>query len=147
MTGGTFSTTIRAPIERVWAVVGDIDSHASWSPKRYQMAWTSAEHNQVGATFHSIGIGLSRSENDVEITERIDPTRLAFRSQDMQGVFTNAWDLRSVDADTTEVSYTVTFPSIRGIAGIVAPILFSTAGKSDITKRLAMLKQKVETGA
>jgi hypothetical protein len=36
---------------------------------------------------------------------------------------------------------------MRGIAGIVAPFLFSTAGKSDITKRLAMLKQKVETGA
>jgi uncharacterized protein YndB with AHSA1/START domain len=149
MTQGTFSTMILAPIERVWAVVGDIDTHASWSPKHYEMAWVSAEHNQVGATFHSIGsvIVSGPCANDVEITERVEPTRLAFRSNDPQGVFMNAWDLRSADAGTTEVSYTVTFPKMHGMAAIMAPILFRTVGRSDVTKRLAMLKQKVETGA
>jgi uncharacterized protein YndB with AHSA1/START domain len=146
---GTFSTTIPAPIERVWAVVGDIDTHASWSPRPYEMTWTSAEHNQVGSTFRSIGsvIVSGPCANDVEITERVEPTRLAFRSNDPQGVFRNAWDLRPADAGTTEVSYTVTFPKMHGVTAIIAPILFRTAGKFDITKRLAMLQQKVETGA
>src|SRR5439155_26408348 len=55
MPGGTFTTTIQAPPEKVWAVVADIGTHASWSPKAYSMEWTSGEPNQVGSTFHSVG--------------------------------------------------------------------------------------------
>ena len=97
MTGGTFSTTIDAPIGRVWAVVGDFGTHASWSPKPYEFSWTGGEPNQVGATYHSKGSvpGNSHNENDGEITERTEPTHLAFKANDPQGVFLNAWDLRS----------------------------------------------------
>jgi uncharacterized protein YndB with AHSA1/START domain len=146
MTGGTVRTTIHAPIERVWAVVGDLNTHASWSPKHYEMSWTSGEPNQVGSTFHSVGSvpGKAHNENDVEITERVEPTRLAFRSNDPQGVFLNEWDLRSLGPNETEASYTITFPKMHGIAAVLAPLVFPLSGKADIRKRLEMLKQRVE---
>ena len=87
MTGGTFTTTIQAPPEKVWAVVADLGTHASWSPKAYTMEWTGGEPNQVGSTFHSAGWipGNKHNENDVEITERVEPTRFAFNAKDPQG--------------------------------------------------------------
>jgi uncharacterized protein YndB with AHSA1/START domain len=149
MTGGTMSATIHAPIERVWAVVGDLNTHASWSPEHYEMAWTSGEPNEIGSRFHSIGSipGTAHNENDVEITERVAPTKLAFRANDPQGVFLNEWNLRAIGDDETEVSYTVTFPKMHGIAAVLAPIVFPLAGKSDVRKRLEMLRRKVEATA
>jgi hypothetical protein len=32
MTGGTFTTTIQMAPEKVWAVVADFGTHASWCP-------------------------------------------------------------------------------------------------------------------
>ena len=148
MTGGTLSTTIDAPIERVWAVVGDLNTHGSWSPKPYELSWTSGEQNRVGSKFHSVGSipGKSHNENDVEITERVEPTKLAFRANDPQGVFLNEWNLRSLGDNATEASYTVTFPKMHGVAAILAPVVYPLTGKPGIRKRLAMLKEKVETG-
>jgi len=144
--GGTFTTTIQAPVEQVWAVVSDIGTHASWSPKPYEFDWTRGEPNQVGSTFHSVGSipGAKHNENEVEITERVEPARFAFRSNDPQGVFLNAYDLRAVGDGATEVSYTITFPKMHGMATVAAPILFPLSGKPDIRKRLAMLKDRVE---
>jgi uncharacterized protein YndB with AHSA1/START domain len=147
MTGGTFTTTIQAPPEKVWAVVADIGTHASWSPKTYTMEWTSGEPNQAGSTFHSVGSipGNKHNENEVEITERVEPSRFAFNAKDPQGVFINEWDLRPAGNGGTEVAFTLTFPKMRGVAAVAAPILFPLTGKSDIRARLAKLKQHVES--
>ena len=69
------------------------------------------------------------------------------RANDPQGVFLNEYDLRDLGDDTTEVSYTVTFPKLHGMAAVLAPIAFPLVGKPDTRKRLEMLKQKVETGS
>ena len=147
MVGGTFTTTIQAPPEKVWAVVADLGTHASWSPKAYTMEWTGGEPNQVGSTFHSVGWvpGNKHNENDVEITERAEPTRFAFRADDPQGVFLNEWDLRPVGEGATEVSVTLTFPKLHGVPAVMAPILFPLLGKPDLRKRMALLKQAVES--
>ena len=144
--GGTFSTTIQASPEQVWAVVADIGTHASWSPKPYEFDWTRGEPNQVGSTFHSVGSipGAKHNENEVEITERVEPTTFAFRSNDPQGVFLNRYDLKPVGEAATEVSYTITFPKLHGMASVAGPILFPLSGKPDIRKRLEMLKERVE---
>ena len=147
MTGGRFTTTIQASPEDVWAVVADIGTHGSWSPKPYEMRWTSGEHDQIGSTFHSVGSvpGNKHNENEVEITERVEPTRLAYRATDPQGVFVNEWDLAPAGDGATAVAFTLTFPKMHGVAAVAAPILFPLVGKADIRKRLAMLKQKVES--
>ena len=55
MTGGTFTIRIQAPVPTVWALVSDLGTHASWSPKPYTMEWLSGEPNQVGSRFRSVG--------------------------------------------------------------------------------------------
>ena len=148
MAGGTFTTTIQAPPERVWAVVSDIDTHGSWSPKKYAFEWKAGQPNQVGSTFHSVGWGLAeQTENTSEITERVEPTRFAFRSTDPQGVFLNEYDLRPVGDGATEVAFTVTFPKLHGLDALMTPIVFPLLGKPNILKRLAMLKDTVEAGS
>jgi uncharacterized protein YndB with AHSA1/START domain len=149
MTGGTFATRIQAPPEKVWAVVANIGTHASWSPKPYTMEWTGGESNQVGSTFHSSGWipGNKHNENDVEITERVEPTRFAFNAKDPVGVFVNTWDLRPAANGGTEVAFTLTFPDMHGVAAVAAPILFPLTGKRDIRERMSKLKQTVESRA
>ncbi len=147
MLGGTFSTTIQAPPEKVWAIVADIETHASWSPKEYSMRWVDGEPNAVGSTFHSVGSipGNKHNENEVEITERVEPSRFAFRATDPQGVFINEWNLRPVGEGATEVSLTLTFPKLHGVAAVMGPIVFPLVGKPDLRKRMALLKQAVES--
>ena len=149
MTGGTFTTTINAKPEVVWAFVADLGTHASWSPKAYMVEWTKGEPNQVGSTYHSVGWvpGDKNHANDGEITERAEPTRFALRANDKEGVFTDEFDLKSVGDGATEVSFTLTFPKMKGMAALLAPGAFSLVGKSDIRKRLELLKAKAEAGA
>ena len=149
MTGGKFTTTIQAPPEKVWAAVADFGTHASWSPKDYSVEWTEGEPNQVGSKFHSVGWvpGNSHNENDGEVTERVEPTRFAFRAKDREGWFTDEFELRPVGDGATEVAFTLTFPKMHGVAAVFAPILFPLVGKSDIRKRLEMLKHQVESNA
>ena len=145
MAGGAFTTTIQASPERVWAVVSDIGTHGSWSPKKYTVEWLTGRPNRVGSTFHSVGWGLGeQAENTSEITERVEPTRFAFRSTDPQGVFLNEYDLRPVGDGATEVAFTVTFPKLHGLDALMTPIVFPLMGKPNILKRLAMLKHTVE---
>jgi uncharacterized protein YndB with AHSA1/START domain len=148
MPGGTFTTTIQAPPENVWALVADFGTHASWSPKDYSVEWTTGEPNQVGSTYHSVGWipGNKHNQNDGEVTERIEPTRFAFDAKDAVGTFTNVWELRPV-GDGTEVAFTLTFPKLHGMPAVAAPVLFPLTGKPDIRKRLAMLKLAVESHA
>jgi uncharacterized protein YndB with AHSA1/START domain len=147
MLGGTFTATIQAPPEEVWAVVADLGTHASWSPKDYAIEWTKGEPNQVGSTFHSVGWipGKKDNPNDGEITERAEPTRFAFRSNDPQGTFINEWALKPVGDDVTEVTFTLIFPKLHGMAAVMAPIVYPLSGKPDIEKRMAMLKRRVES--
>lgn len=147
MLGGTFTAAIQATPEQVWAVVADLGTHASWSPKTYSMEWTSGEPNQVGSTYHSVGWvpGNKHNQNDGTITERREPTRFAFDAKDPVGTFTNEWVLTPVGSERTEVAFTLTFPKLHGAPAVMAPILFALTGKRDIRERMTLLKQRVES--
>ncbi len=148
MTGGTFTTRIQAPLPTVWRLVSDLDTHASWSPKSYTVEWISGEPNQVGSKFRSIGWipGDKQHVNEGEITERVEPKRFALKSDDSGGWFINEFDLTPVGDGATEVSFTITFPKLKGMAAVAAPVLFPLSGKPDIRKRLDLLKERAEKG-
>lgn len=148
MTGGTFTTRIQAPPKTVWALVADLGTHPSWSPKPYTIEWISGEPNRVGSKFRSVGWipGDKRHMNEGEITERVEPTRFALRSQD-GGWFINAFDLTPVGDGATEVAFTITFPTMKGMKALAAPVAFPLVGKPDIRKRLDLLKEKAERGS
>ena len=145
MTAGTFTTRIQAPPATVWALVADLDTHASWSPHTYTIEWISGEPNQVGSKFRSVGWvpGDKQHTNEGEITERVEPTRFALKSQD-DGWFINEFDLKTVGDGATEVSFTLTFPKMKGVKALAVSVLFPLSGKPDIRKRLDLLKERAE---
>ena len=147
MTGGTFSTTIDAPIDDVWKVVSDFDHHASWSPKPFEIEWLSGAPGEVGSRYRSFGHapGAKRNENNGEVTERAAPTVLAFRSQGKEGWFSNRFALHRVDDATTRVDFTVEYPKMTGFYAVVVPVLSPILVYPDMRKRMAMLKEKVES--
>jgi uncharacterized protein YndB with AHSA1/START domain len=148
MTGGTFTTRIQAPLPTVWRLVSDLDTHSSWSPRTYTVEWISGEPNQVGSKFRSVGWipGDKQHVNKGEITERVEPKRFALKSDDSGGWFINEFDLTPVGDGATQVSFTITFPKLKGMAAVAAPILFPLSGKADIRKRLDLLKERAEKG-
>jgi len=148
MTGGTFTTRIQAPPATVWGLVADLDTHPSWSPKPYTIEWISGDPNQIGSRYRSVGWipGDKNHMNEGEITERVEPTRFALKANDSGGWFIDEFDLKAVGDGATEVSFTLTFPKMKGMNAILAPIAFPLVGKSDIRKRLDLLKEKAEEG-
>jgi uncharacterized protein YndB with AHSA1/START domain len=144
-TQGAFPITIEATPEAVWAWVGDLSRHPDWSPHEYSVACVSGEANQVGSRYRSVGWipGDKNHSNDVEITEVVPHSRLVLRADDTQGAFMNTYTLTPVGA-STEVTYTLVFPTMTGLNAIMVPILFPLVGKADIRKRMSLLKAKVE---
>ena len=136
MTGGTFTTRIEAPQSTVWELVADLGTHPSWSPHAYTVEWISGEPNQVGSKFRSVGWipGDKHHENEGEITERVEPSRFALRSDD-DGWFVNEFDLKAAGDGATDVTFTLTFPKMKGMKAVAAPIVFPLSGKPDIRKR------------
>ena len=148
MTEGVFTVSIAAPPEKVWPWISDLSTHPQWSPKPYSVAWISGEPNQVGSRYRSVGaIPMDKDhQNEGEITERVEPTRFALKANDSGGWFIDEFDLKAVGDGATEVSFTLTFPKMKGMNAILAPIAFPLVGRSDINKRLNMLKEKAEKG-
>lgn len=144
-TQGVFTTVINASPERVWPWVGQLEKHAEWSPKPYQLEQVSGEANAVGSHYRSVGWvpGDKHHKNDVEITEVVPGQHLALRADEEMGSFLNSYDLRP-SGTGTEVTYRLVFPPLKGMAAVMVPVLFPLVGKADIRKRMGLLKAKVE---
>lgn len=146
-TQGSATTTIAAPPAQVWPWIVQVERHGEWSPKAHQVSRTSGDGDAVGSRYHSTGAvpGDKHHENDVEITELVPEQRLVLRASDPMGTFTNRYDLKPVEGGT-EVTHHIEFPPLKGIAAMMVPILFPLVGKTDMRKRLGLLKAKVEAG-
>ena len=147
MVSGTFTKTIDAPPAAVWPWIGELEKHADWSPKTFKAELVSGEPGAVGSRYRSVGWvpGDKNHSNDVTIVEMVPEKRLELRSDDPQGSFKNAYTLRPVGAGT-EVTYEIVFPEMKGMLKLMLPVLFPLIAKTDIRKRLDLLKQKVESG-
>jgi uncharacterized protein YndB with AHSA1/START domain len=142
------SISIAAPPEAVWPWIGQIERHADWSPKQYRVELVSGEPDSVGSRYRSVGWvpGEREHKMDVVLTEVVPGERFVLHATDQQGTFTNSFDLRRTD-EGTEVTYHIVFPPMRGAAALLVPLLFPLVGKSDIRKRMKLLKAKVESVA
>jgi uncharacterized protein YndB with AHSA1/START domain len=145
---GTARATIQAPPEVVWPWIAHLDKHAEYSPKPYRVELVSGEPGAVGSRYTSVGAipGDKNHENTVEVTESVPHSRFALRAEDSLGAFTSTYDLRPVDGGT-EVTFTLVFPKMSGLPGVMAPVLFPIIGQRDINKRMAMLKTRVESAS
>ena len=142
------SIEIDAPIDAVWPWIGQIERHATWSPKPYTVELISGDPDTVGSTYRSVGWVPGEKEHPMEVvlTEVVPGQRFALRADDEQGTFMNSYDLKRTDRGT-EVTYNLVFPPMKGIAAILVPVLFPLVGKADIRKRMKLLKAKVESAS
>jgi len=140
------SAVIKAAPEVVWPWVADLNRHGEWSPKPYRVEKVTGEWNRVGSTYRSVGFVPPKDPehgNLVTITDVQPVTRFALDATDENGVFHNVYTLRPTDSGT-EVTFDITFPDMKGMAGVMLPILFPLVGKPTLKKRMDMLKAKVE---
>ena len=142
---GEFPVTIAAPPSMVWPWIAELEKHAEWSTKTYRIEWISGEPNAVGSRYRSVGWipGDKNHVNEGTITESVTNERFALEADDKEGTFHNTYVLRDVDG-STEVTFRLVFPEMKGILAVMAPIAFATLGKPDTRKRMQLLKQKVE---
>jgi uncharacterized protein YndB with AHSA1/START domain len=147
-TQGTFTVTIDAPPEKVWPWVADLTRHGEYSPKPYQVELVSGETGKVGTRYRSVGAipNDKHHHNEVEVVESVPNQRFVLRADDDLGPFTNTYVLQPAGGGT-ELSYTMVFPPLKGLAALAVPIVFPLVGKPDIRKRLQLLKAKVESSA
>jgi len=76
----------------------------------------------------------------------VEPSRFALKADD-DGYFINEFDLKPGDDGTTEVSFTLTFPEMKGFKAVAVSVAFPLFGKPDIRKRMDLLKQRAEGAA
>jgi uncharacterized protein YndB with AHSA1/START domain len=143
---GSFPVKINASLDAVWPWVAQLDKHSEWSPKPFSLELVSGDANTVGSKYRSVGSvpGDSNHANEVQITEVVPNQRFALDASDENGVYHNTYDFRAVDGGT-EVTYSLVFPEMKGATKYLLPILFPIVGKSDIKKRLNLLKAKAES--
>jgi uncharacterized protein YndB with AHSA1/START domain len=147
-TQGTYTVTIDAPPEKVWPFIADVSRHSEWSPKPFSAELVSGETGKVGSRYRSKGWvpGEKEHANEVEIVESVPFERLALRSEDGLGEFSNSYTLRASGAGT-EVSHTLVFPPLKGVTALMVPLAFPLVGKPDGRKRMKLLKAKVESAS
>jgi uncharacterized protein YndB with AHSA1/START domain len=149
MTGGTFTVRVSAPPDTVWPWIADLEKHAEWSPHAYHVEWISGEPNAVGSRYRSVGWvpGDKNHTNEGEIVEVERPRRFGLQADDKEGRFQNMYVLTEAADGGTDVAFTLTFPAMKGLMALAAPLVFRVAGKPDIDKRMQMLKERVEAAA
>jgi uncharacterized protein YndB with AHSA1/START domain len=140
-----FSVTIAATPEQVWPWISQLEKHAQWSPKPYSVEWISGEPNAVGSRYRSVGAipGDKNHTNEGEITESVPQQRFALQAKDEQGSYANTYVLKASGGDT-QVTFSLVFSEMKGMAAIMVPVVFPLVGKSDIRKRMSKLKGTVE---
>ena len=145
-TQGTESITIQAAPDVVWPWIADLGRHAAWSPKPYKVDLVSGEPGTAGARYRSVGVipGDKDHANDVEITEVVPGQRFVLVGSDANGPHQNIYTLRP-SGTGTEVTHQLIFPEMKGVAKVLLPVLFPLVGKSDMRKRLGLLKTAIES--
>ena len=144
-TQGEFPVTIKAAPSVVWPWISQLEKHAEWCNHDYNVEWVSGEPNAVGSRYRSVGWvpGDKKHVNEGTITESVPNERFALDADDREGTFHNTYVLRDLGG-STEVTFHIVFPEMKGAAAILAPPLFAMIGKSDTRKRMQLLKEKVE---
>ena len=123
----TAARTINAPKAAVWEVLADFGNVANWTSQVQTSYTTSDESTGLGATRHCDLAPLGQLEES--IVDFIPEQRLGISIDSAKRLpiksAISAFELREIDAETTEVTMT-TDPKLKG--GPIAPLLRKLAG-------------------
>jgi carbon monoxide dehydrogenase subunit G len=145
--GGSASTDIDAPRERVWAVVEDVLSAPDWQGGLDRL--TALEHDGDGRPT------LVESENDIKV-RRIKahvrfsyqgPARLAWTQEkgDMKSV-EGSWELEDLGDGRTRATYTLDADPGRVLGLVIRGPVEAATRAIFVNGRPGELKRRVESG-
>src|SRR2546428_8068768 len=123
----TWTTHINATPETVFAELGDIERHASWSEKTYKASKTSDGPIGVGTTYDTWGWLPPKSKeykNTVTVTAYEPGKRLAFDAADPSGPVVPSDFVLTPESGGTKVERTMTMSKPDGFQGILWPVIF-----------------------
>jgi ribosome-associated toxin RatA of RatAB toxin-antitoxin module len=141
------STTINAPLDKVWAILSDFNDVYTWAPTVTESYALNTKNQQVGAARHCEIKGFGGI--DEVITQWKENVGFTYTVSDL-GPLTAAqsqWKIEQVGSDktklTVELGYNLKF-------GIFGKLLHSLMMKSKLSESLALtllaVKDRVETG-
>lgn len=145
----TWTVTIKATPDAVWAILSDITRHGEWSPTAYRAQKTSEGPVGVGATCEAHGWLPGKGKdfrNDVTITAFDPGKRLAFDAKDPRGPVVPSDFIMTAQNDGTRVERSMTMQKPDGFQGFLWPVIFPMLVETAIQKNLNRFKKLVETG-
>ena len=144
----TWTVTVNATPERVWALVADLGRHNEWSPKAYKVEWLSGEPNAVGSTFRSTGWLPQDTQHSMEGSVTINDPMNTFEvvTHDAKQEWRNRFDVKPSGSQTT-VTKTMEGPPLSGAKKVAFAVIFALLVKGGVQKGMDMLKAKAEASA
>ncbi len=140
-------TTIRAPVERVWAHLEDVGSHVEWMAEAVSIRFLSPQRQGVGTTFDcDTRLGPLRTVDRMTITEWVPPGVMGVsHTGAVTGV--GRFTLTSLAAGRSLLVWTeeLTFPWQLG--GPPGAAMGALALRLVWRRNLARLRRLVEAGA
>lgn len=94
------TSEIKAPVEKVWAIVTDLERIPEWAKDVKKEEITSKQRSGVGTTFREVGVMYGRRyELDAEMTEFVENKKFAFRTTSGTK-WKGSWTLKPTKAGT-----------------------------------------------
>ncbi len=139
------STTIKRPVEDVFAVVSDIENTPKWTSGALEAKQTSPGPIGVGTTTHSVNKFLGRRiENDSEVTEFEPNRKFAWQSKSGPFPVQASVTLAQIEGDT-RVNLTIEAEP-GGFFKLAEPLIVSSA-RRQFQSDLDNLKDLMEANA
>jgi len=131
--------------EEVFDYLTRVDRHGEWSPKPWRVEGEPGPLGP-GARFVSHGWipGDKDHRNEVEVTEFVPPSRIAWAATEKEGRFVSTFVLTD-EGSGTRVERTFEFPQPRGFVRIVFPLIRATIVKPNFSKGVNMLRRRLES--
>ena len=141
----TWTVTINATPEKVWALVADLDRQHEWSPKPYKVEWLSGEPNAVGSTFRSTGWLPNDKQHAMEGSVTVNDPMNTFEvvTHDAKEEWRNRYDVKASGSQTA-VMKTMEGPPLSGAKKMAFSVIFALFVKGAVQKGMNMLKAKAE---
>jgi uncharacterized protein YndB with AHSA1/START domain len=103
------SIEIKAPVEKVWALISDAEREPEWAEGYVEkVTITSKQLRGLGAATHEVGVAFGRPyEKNFVATEWVDKEKIVFESTS-GWLWKGAWIMKPTE-DGTMFTYTVDF--------------------------------------
>jgi uncharacterized membrane protein len=139
------SIVIRAPPEKVFALLDDVERMVEWMDTIKEVKVTSKQRAGVGTTYHFIAdAGGTRAEFDSETTEWVENERMAWRTTSGDITMFGSGTLKTVEGGT-QYTWVMDYQLPYSILGkIIDKLKVSKDFEKDMERALQNLKTLLE---